>query len=350
MASPEAIREARARRFLRLCLTAFVLIFGLVWLYTATLPMAFLTRDYPAWIAKRHMLASCDLGSLAVFGDSRAMAGVEPLALPFRATNFAFSGSSPIEAYFALGRALRCKTLPKAVVIAYSSGKYVTDDDYWNISTRIGLLNFADMQSVRATSRHLDDREIDRLPPAANVMPIVREAMYALRFPTIYFDSIVNGYVFGRYLHNRDAEHAILKDRGQAFFGTADGSSGIAAEAEIPRFRLSPVIDTYFKDMLLELARRNVPVYLVSLPINDATCRQMNPGLRTGFLSYLRKTVASDPDARLLGPTMPCWHDRFFGDQFHLNASGASRFTHILAGWLDTDLSKPTTAAQVATR
>ena len=76
-----------APRFLTWCLVAFTLSFGLVWLYVAAMPMAFLSRDYPLWIAKRTMLDECRLGDVAVFGDSRTLAGTEPSVMPVPVMN-----------------------------------------------------------------------------------------------------------------------------------------------------------------------------------------------------------------------------------------------------------------------
>ncbi len=296
------------------------------------------------------MLESCELGAVSIYGDSRTMAGIVPRSLPFASSNFAFSGSSPIEAYFALRRALRCKNQPKAVVIAYSIGKYASDNDYWAVSARMGILNFAALRAVQKKSLTLPDDEVRKLPSRVDAAPLVRDALYATRFPTVYFDSIVNGYVFGRYFYNRHVEKEILQDRGQAFFGTADGSNDVASEAAMPHLAVSPLIDVYFTAMLSDLARRNVPTILVSLPINDATCRKTNPALRAEFSNYLLRSIAAVPGARIMGPVMPCWPDRFFGDAFHLNPAGAARFTQLAARWLESPDLKLGGTAQLVER
>ena len=64
-------RKVSGSAFLAWFGISFVVSFGLVWLYVAPMPMAFLSRDYPLWIAKRTMLDECRAGSVAVFGDSR---------------------------------------------------------------------------------------------------------------------------------------------------------------------------------------------------------------------------------------------------------------------------------------
>ena len=342
--------ERLARRYIGLSAAAFLAVFGLFWIYTATSPMAFLSRDYPSWIAKKAMLASCNLGAVSFFGDSRAMAAIDPRALPFPSSNFALSGSSPIEAYFAAKRLLQCKTTPKTVVIAYSVGKYMEDSDYWNISARAGVLSFANMQTVARESHLLDDDEIQRLSNSDHLPLFIREALYAAHFPSFYFGSLIDGYGFGRYAHNREEERAISLSRGHALFGTEQGSDAIATEAVLPRFSASPLIDAYFRTMLAAFAHRHIGVVLLSVPINDATCRVMNPSIRPEFQAYLRHVVATVPDARLLGPTMPCWADSLFGDAFHLNATGAAVYSKLVARWLQPAMPQTASAARIVER
>ncbi len=342
--------ETQARRYIGLLASAFLVVFGLFWIYTATLPMAFLSRDYPAWVAKHGMLDHCDLGRVAVFGDSRAMAGIDPTSLPFSASNFAFSGSTPIEAYFAAERMLRCKTQPKAIVIAYSIGNYMSDSDYWRIGARTGVLNFADMQDVRRESRLLHDDEIGRLANGDHLAPLLREALLAARFPSFYFGSLIDGFGFGRYLYNRRVEGAILSARGHALFGTDPGSDAIASEVALSYFAASPLINAYFQSILAAMAKKKIPVVLLSLPLNEATCRVLDPSLRPAFAAYLRHAIATDPQASLIGPIMPCWPDRFFGDAFHLNASGTQRYTKLVAHWLRPAAPQPVVVTRMVER
>jgi len=338
--------EAVARRYIGFLALAFVGIFGLVWLYTASLPMAFLSRDYPAWLAKRSMIESCDLGQVAVFGDSRTMAGIEPNLLPLGGANLAFSGSSPIEAYFAVQRMLLCKTLPKTVVLAFSVGGFMSDTNYWRSSARVGIVNFAAMRDVQRESRRLHDDEMLHLTDGEHLTPLLSEALMAARFPSFYFGSLIDGFGFGRYLYNKRMEGKILSARGEALFGTDAGSHDLASETELSHFTPSPVVNYYFRSILAEMAKRDVPVVLLSMPINDATCQVMDPSLRPALLAYLHQAIAADPRATMVGPTMPCWPNRFFGDGFHLNAAGAERYTATVARWLQP--AEPQSAAAAA--
>jgi hypothetical protein len=344
------VRERMARRYLAISVLTFVCLFGLVWLYMLTMPMAFMSRDYPRWVAKRTMLAGCDLGSVSILGDSRAFTGIDPRQLPFAASNFAFSGSSPIEGYFALQRLLQCPNRPQAVVIGYSAGQFAGDPYYWSVGAYSGILNFADMQQVRSEGAALHDDEIDALRRGDHLAPLVREAFFAVRFPSVYFSSLVDAFIFGRYAHNRAAALQILADRGHSFMGTAAGSHDVAGEVMYPSFVASPVVNSYFTAMLSALAKDRIPAVIVSLPINDSTCRAMSRALRPGFSRYLRSTIGTFPAARFAGPVMPCWPDQLFGDATHLNAAGAAVYTRLIAQWLKPVLGSGASASRVVER
>jgi hypothetical protein len=327
-------RRISASTFLAWFGLSFVVSFGLVWLYVATMPMAFLSRDYPLSIAKRTLIDECRAGSVAVFGDSRTLAATVPSVMPIPVTNLAQSGSSPIETFFAVRRALRCDTAPKLVVIAHGPLKFSSDSDYWASFARNGVLNYADMREVDHDAAMLHDTGIQELIPGDQMRPALRELLYSIRFPAFYFDSLVNGFVAARWQHNRNALRENLESSGHALFGTASGSSEVAAEGMHVTYRASPLIDWYFSRTLEMLAERGIPVIYVSIPINHATYARMPGDLSDHFGGYLRSKAKQFPGLHVVGPTIPCWPDEFFGDAWHLNARGAELYSHTLGTWL----------------
>lgn len=326
--------QSAASRFLAWSLAVFTISFALVWIYVAAMPMAFLSRDYPLWIAKRTMLDECRLGSVAVFGDSRTLAGTVPSLLPVPVTNFAMSGTSPIETFFAVQRALRCPNPPKLVVIAHGAMKFMSDSDYWNFSARTGFLDYSDMRAVDRDAARLGDDEIAVLRHGDQLSPVLREALFAMRFPPFYFDSLVNGFILGRWRHNLSAMHAALLSSGHALFGAANGSSEVTSEALATTYATSPLIDLYFSRTIALLAQRGVPVIVLSMPMNRATYERMRPSVSGAFAAYLQEKSKQFSNLRIVGPTAPCWPDRFFGDAWHFNADGAAAFSAELGGLL----------------
>jgi hypothetical protein len=326
--------QSAAPGFLTWFLFAFTIFFGFVWIYVAAAPMAFLSRDYPLWIAKRTMLDECRLGSVAVFGDSRTLAATVPSLMPVPVMNFAMSGTSPIETFFAVRRALRCPTPPKLVVIAHGALKFTSDSDYWNFSARTGFLDYSDMRAVDSDAARIGDGEIGAMRRGDQLTPAVRGALFALRFPAFYFDSLVNGFVMARWHHNLSAMHEALLSSGHALFGTAPGSSEVAGDALAKTFAASPLVDLYFSRTIELLAQRGVPVVVISIPVNQATYVRIQPGVRQAAAAYLQEKARQFPNLRVVGPIAPCWPDRFFGDAWHFNADGAAEFSTMLGQWL----------------
>ena len=315
-------------------LAVFGLAFGIVWVWVAFVPLAFLDPEYPAWLAKQRMLARCDVGELLVVGDSRAAVDVIPALLPMRATNLAVGGGSPIEAYVAVSRALACPAPPKRVVVSFDAGHFTGPDLFWERSVRFGFIGADDLRDLRRVSRQLDDRSVldlrsDGLPAA------MRSALYMLRFPSLYFNSLAKGGAFLRWWGNRQTLVEVTASRGQYFFGTEPGSSMVAVEGYMQSFVPLPVLDNYFDRMLRLLASRGIEVDFIPMPINDATDRVVRAGVREAFAGYLASYAARYPNFRLVGDAMPHWPDRWFGDNFaHLNPAGAQRFSAALAAWL----------------
>jgi hypothetical protein len=151
-----------------------------------------------------------------------------------------------------------------------------------------------------------------------------------LRFPPFYFDSLVNGYVALRWQHNREAMRDALQSSGHALFGTADGSSGLAIEAGREPYSTSPLVDLFFSRTLALLAKHGVPVMVLTMPVNHATFVRTRPELGRQFAAYLRTKTRQYPNLRVVGPTIPCWPDRFYGDAWHFNARGAEAFSREL--------------------
>ncbi len=324
--------------FLTAFVACFSLVFGLVWVYVATMPMAFLDRDYPLYVAKRTMLDECRPG-VAVFGDSRALAATVPGVMPTPVVNYAMSGTSPIETYFLVKRALDCRKPPSLVVVAHSALKFTSDSDYWKFSARSGFLSYRDMRVVDADAARLHDPEIDDIRRGDQLPLVVRDVLFALRFPAFYFDSLVHGWVAGRWLHNRQAFRDCLASSGHALFGRAAGSSDIAVEGEVPSFTVSPLVDLYFSKTLALLAHRGVPVVLAIMPVNQASYDRMKPDLKDGFASYVSLKASQFPSLRVINPTIPCWPNRYFGDAWHFNAEGADAYSRGLGSWLHDEMA-----------
>lgn len=318
--------------YLALFAVSVCCVLGLAWAWVALAQLAFLDPEYPAWRAKSLLLARCDLGETIIVGDSRAAADVMPALLAHRTTNLAVGGGEAIEALSAVRRALACPHPPRRVLLSLNPGQFVHPDLFWERTVRFGFLNASEVAELARTSAEVGDWSVYENGHHDGLNGRMRAALYAIRFPTLYFGSLLKGGVFLRWWDNRRALAERLEARGQYFFGTAPGCDEVAAEGHLDAFRPLPVLDLYFDRLLRLLAVHDVAVAFVAMPVNRETMAATRPVVRAGFAAYLDRYAAKYPNFRVLGPAMRGWPDQYFGDDFsHLNREGARRLSAGLA-------------------
>lgn len=316
-------------RFLALSAT---LSLALVWLWVATVPMAFMEPEYPSWNAKRVLLDRCDLGEAIILGDSRAAADILPNRMPFRTTNLAVGGGEAIEAFAALTRALSCHTRPRLAIISLDPGHFVRPDLFWERSVRFGFLSGEDITALRDASLKIGDTSVYEFHHDDGLPSAMRDRLYEMRFPPLYFSSLVHGGGFLRWLGNREILETTLAARGHYYFGKEPGSSSVAVDGHLETFRPLPILDHYFDALLALLDRHRIPALFVGMPLNQSTWTQVRPAVRDQFAAYLAEYEHRYPGFHVVADIMPHWPDRFFGDQFcHLNPEGAELFSAQLA-------------------
>jgi len=333
-------RNATARdlSFGRFILLAGVALFGtvgVVWFYIIAFPMAYSGRDYPLSLAKSDLIAQCRPNEVAIFGDSRVVAGVLPTAMQVPVENLAFPAASPVETYFFVKRLLRCPQPPRLVIIAHSASMYPQDKYFWSVFAGMGLLSTADMRTVEANARALDDDELQHAERPTAIPFSLLPQLYAMRFPPLYFGNLLGGYVAARWRYNERAMHDAITSSGRSSFGTADGSDAVSDEAQMADWRVSPLVNLYLDRTLALLAARHVPVMIMTMPINAATCAHLPPVVQPRLTAYLAQVKQAYPNVEFVDSTIPCWPNRFYGDAWHFNMSGAIAYSLKLQQVLD---------------
>jgi hypothetical protein len=319
------------RYLVTLALSA-ILGFALVWAWVLARPLTFMDPEYASWLAKEILLDRCDLGEVVILGDSRAAADILPERMPFRMTNLAVGGGEAIEAYAALSRALRCPSLPATVVISLDPGHFVRPDMFWERSVRYGFLSPADIAALRTASHQTADSSVYGARNAEGLPTLLRDWLYRIHFPPLYFASLAQGRGFLRWERNQQMLTATLASRGHYYFGTAAGSDTVALDGHLATFAPLPVLDFYFDKLVSELDRRGIETRFIAMPVNQSTWNDSRPEVRARFAAYLASYARRYPHFHVAGDLMPHWPDRFFGDMYcHLNPEGAERFSAELA-------------------
>ena len=325
--------------------------FALVWLWAASAPMAWRDPEYPVWRAKLAMLRRCDVGEVLLVGDSRAAVDVVPALLPVVLTNLAAGGGMPIETYIAVARALACPKPPSRVLISLDAAHFVLTDLFWERSVNYGFAGLDDLAMLQRLTRETGDTSLAEPKRPDGLGIWLRGRLYAWRFPPLYLGSLARSGGFLRLWRNRATYAETLAARGQYFFGRDAGSSTVTSEGHMRAFKPLPVLDGYFDRTLALLAAHGIPTDFVAMPMNEATARKVRPEVRAGFAAYLARYVARYSNFHTVGPLMPAWPDRFFGDQFaHLNPMGAVMFSAQFATCLRELLARDDAADEPACR
>ena len=306
------------------------------WVYVAVAPMAFMESGYAAWAAKSAMLNECRLGELAFFGDFRLESGVVPAALPVQASNFGLAAGTAVETHSAVRRAMDCPTVPRQAIISLVPEHFgPLSKFFWILSVRYGFLSPGEVYATERLADRVGDTETLATPTPDGLRGPVRDWLYAIRFPSLSFGSLVQGRVFGRYASNTGRYAAMLRARGWAEYTGGEAVPADSAGAFMP----TKLQTAEFEAALERLRARGVEVFLLLMPFAES--HREPPAVFAGYLDYLASTARRFPGVHLLDNGVPIWPDRFFADGQHLDAAGAKAFSERLAACITDGRLQP---------
>ena len=313
-----------------ICLCA-VFALGISWVYTSTQGIRFLESGYPVWSAKRTMLGACDLGEVAVFGDSRADSAVIPSRLSKQASNLGFAGGTPIEIYFFARSLQSCSKKPKTVLLSFNPGAFeVIQPWLWDNAARYGALGWSEISIIRQEAERLNDRSYFTTKPQIGLDGLMRDVTYSTRFPAIYFNSLIESKVLLRADANRQKFNEVMLSRGYPTYKAgAHVDEGPAKGGDKP-FTPLPLQESFFEKTVAMLDRAGIDTFFMITPFNQANPRALNPGYQEAYLALIRRLGSQYPHFHLLQQQAPVWPNIYFADGVHLNEEGADTFSRQL--------------------
>jgi hypothetical protein len=317
-----------------LLLSTAVLFAGL-WVVTSKLRRGFLETEYGVWQAKLDMIDACDLGDVVILGDSRASAGLIPQQLHPGASNFALSGTGPIEADFELRRMLRCPKLPKIAVLSFSPHQFEHIDWFWRRSARFGLFSYADLEEIRDAEQSISPGLIYQSAYGSEPPGAVKNWLHVSHFPPYEFADLIGSAVVGRLNDNRRAYQDTLKARGQHLVGNYQQCAE-APDGEIDtRFSPTPLIDRYYERLIGDLHSNGIDIIIMQTPMSELSASKMTAEFESQFAAYLSDRGAGRYVTPATDALFPVRANCDFGDEVHLNQRGADAFSTMMKRQLE---------------
>lgn len=338
--------DAGGARYLAAIALAAALALAAVWAYATLRPMAFLESGYPVWKAKHEMIGACDLGALAVFGDSQADSAFIPERMPMAATNLGFAGGTPIENHYFVKRALACGHRADFVLLSFGpSALGLIQPWLWQNAVRYGMLGATELGEIRSTAAAIGDPTYLEVKTREGLTGLQRDIVYQMRVPSIYFNSLVEGRVFLRAQQNEAKFREVRAARGYPNYGA--GGGGLPGAA-IDAFQPLPLQQRYLEDTVAMFGKAGVPVHFLITPLSRERFGPAGQQPLDDYLAFLRRIEARHPNFRLLQDRVPLWPKAMFVDGAHLTKAGAETFTDLLARCMAARSTKDAAPARCA--
>lgn len=315
-----------------IAVTALLTLFAL-WCYTKFEAMAFMESGYGIWKAKETFIERCDFGSDVYLGDSQADAGIVPHRLSAASTNLALAGGTAIESNFFLRRILACPNPPRRVVLSFGLiALQVVQPFLWETAERYRTLGLTELRDVSTTADMLGDHSYARVETRDGTTGVLRDLIYGLHLPSIYFSALLEGRLFMRRSPNLARFSEVINSRGYPNYR----QPAIANHERFSQFEKSfealPLQVYYLDTMVNELEQRHIEVDFLITPIDRS--EGIDLSAIGQYQAFLAKEQARYPSLHILQSDVPLWDSRMFVDGVHLNNAGAEKFTALLDGCL----------------
>jgi len=323
MATTQA--PAPRRSFLTIVAATMAGLVAVTWLWVIDNPRSCISPDSGTWIAKMQMAGGhLPAGRVIILGDSCTAADLAPPLLGNKVIDLGLSASSPIESYFMARRLLKTNT-PAAVMVYFRPIHFENGSDVFlfESSAKFGLINTADLETIRRLSRNLNDPTLFGSPTPFDSDARLKDYLLPHRFPAYYFGGIVEGRIGGWKQKSLQEQAYTILTRG--FCPTERDYKALILDPGpiMETFRPSPVVDDYFRQTLTLFQERHIPVYFASMPNTPASFKALTPEAIAGYTAYLQQMAATYPVFKIVGDVFTSMPNEYFSDATHLSSAGA---------------------------
>ena len=318
------------QRYLACTISLLIALFGSAWAFTSLARPYFLPGNYGTWRARLEMVAKCDVGQMAILGDSRAGSAYDPKLLGPDVRNFGMSGIGPVEGYLLFRKILQCPNPPKKLVLAFSPRQFKNFDFFWNESVAYGGLTADDLADIARTERLVGQPELYHYAFGAEPPPVLKNWLYLHYFPPYHFAQLLVAPFERRAALSARNYDQVVQNQGQFIWPSYAGCKTFVTEEGYERgFEMSRLSDYYYNKLIAAALGRGIKVIVGPVPINSVTARSLKPIFVEGYHDYLAKVAQHHPGLRIAPDLLPVMNDCSFSDGNHVSRSGAAEFTKI---------------------
>jgi hypothetical protein len=304
---------------------------GISWIYTSTQAVRFLESGYSVWDAKRTLLRDCNLGDVAVFGDSRADSAFIPARMSKLSTNFGFAGGTPIENYFFVKSILACNTKPRLLILSFNPGAFeIVQPWLWDNALRYGALGWDEISQVRHEAERLEERSYFVAKPHIGIDGLFRDVAYSTRFPAIYFNSLIESRLLLRTEENHRKYAEVISARGYPAYKSGAQVRMVDASTDDAPFTPLPLQQRFFEMTVSMLKQAGIETYFLIAPFSENGPHAHNQAYQAAYIEFLRRTSLHHQNLHLMQDQVPVWPNSMFADGVHLNRNGADVFSRQL--------------------
>lgn len=295
--------------------TLLLVLEALIWIWPLK---KYMIEEYVWWQQqKEYTLANHGKQEIILLGDSRMKLGWNPAEFYPDTVNLALSGSSPIEMYYSLMRYVEHNQNPKAVIIGFAPIHYANMEGYTGRSLYFHWLENDELRETVAILLQEEHKDYTSE---------VRQ--YQWRMPNVYMRSIVD-VIRGKKKHyDYDDIYSVLeKNAGYIpYSGSKAGQDVIPDETKNIRF-IPLNVQTYYMNAILSICKeRGVKVFIEQLPMGEYGHKLLTEyGYMTEYEKYM--DGFKDGDRVMVNSKISVYPAEYFGDNSHLNAEGAKKFT-----------------------
>lgn len=294
------------------------------------LPMHYFNGEYPLWVDKMEVLDEPGEYSNFIFGDSRAIAGIDPRELGDHYYNLALGGGTPMEGYFMLRRLLENGNRVDTLIISYAPLHLEQSEMFWDRQMKYRFYDLADAREIFRELNQLNEEfwkyDDARLYTDSKRGSHIRQA-YAnfLRWPGTLRPELSKS-LFLRGAQNLQIRAEVARRKGNFDFGRAKASHGLNVEAQREEFRPKRVIREALEQLLTMAGENNIHVVYTLLPVNATSYNHMTENYKAEVARYHSELAEMFPKVVFRETELKYFEDTCFGDASHVNTKGRERF------------------------